>query len=408
LLVSSVAALLVGSVLTACGGSDSSGSGGSAPEGDAINIGFICACSGSQAASLSHTKLVAEAWEKSINDGGGLGGVPVNVIYKDDGLDPAKSLQLVKELVEKDKVMAIVGNATVVDSSWADYVTEKKIPVVGGLNINGPVASNPNFFGTGASLAMTLFFTTKMAAEDGSKKIGVGFCAESPLCVSLGDLVAPMAEAYGATTQAVKVDASAPNYTAQCLAWEKDDVDTIMVLTDANVAKRFIDDCAKQGFKPKVISPASSASNAWLSSPNLDGVVMPSAEALQTDTSIPGIKEFHAVLDKYASDVLSGDTFGITDLETWTGFKLFETIATNAKLTATSTPADVTAALYALKGETLEGMTAPITYTAGQPTFIPCAFLQQIKDGKYESYEGTAPICLDEAEVGVFTKAVGG
>jgi branched-chain amino acid transport system substrate-binding protein len=413
-----IAAICTLLVASACGGGDSgdSGSGDSgegskasvaAPQGDPIRIGYICACSGSQSASLGHTKQVAEAWEKSVNASGGLNGVPVKVFYKDDGLDPAKSLQLVKELVEEDKVVAIVGNATVVDTSWADYVKEKGIPVVGGMTINGPVASNPDFFGTGPSLAMTIFFATKLATEEGAKKIGVGVCAESPLCAKLEQLVSPMASAYGAQTQGVKIDASAPNYTAQCLAWKKDKVDTLMILTDANVARRVYEDCAKQSYEPRIASPASSASNTWLDSPVFDGVVMPASEVLYTDTAVPGVQKYHDVLDEYAPKVMDAETFAYTDLEVWTGYQLFQKAAEAGGFTAATTPAEVTAALYALKDETLEGLTAPLTFTKDQPTFIPCAFMIKVEDSKLVSENGTTPSCLTSEEIGVFTKAVG-
>jgi len=51
----------------------------------------------------------------------------------------------------------------------------------------------------------------------------------------------------------------------------------------------------------------------------------------------------------------------------WIAGKLFEAVAKAGALSPTSTSADVEKGLYALKGETLDGLSSPLTYTAGQP-----------------------------------------
>ena len=52
--------------------------------------------------------------------------------------------------------------------------------------------------------------------------------------------------------------------------------------------------------------------------------------------------------------------------------------------TGKAAPADVLKGLYTFKNETVGGLTPPLNYVKGKPTFITCWFPQQIKSGKFE------------------------
>ena len=53
----------------------------------------------------------------------------------------------------------------------------------------------------------------------------------------------------------------------------------------------------------------------------------------------------------------------------------------------------VLGSLYALKDETLGGLTAPLTFTKGKPTSLKCWFYYQVKDGKFTNPYGVSPAC---------------
>ena len=76
-----------------------------------------------------------------INDSGGLNGHPVQVIVKDDQNDPAIALRVAKELVEQDKVVALL-NPSPTASAWSEYVTGKGVPVLSAPG-NGIEANEP-------------------------------------------------------------------------------------------------------------------------------------------------------------------------------------------------------------------------------------------------------------------------
>ena len=53
------------------------------------------------------------------------------MIVLDDGGNGTTSLQQAKQLVESDHVIAIVGELSLVDTVWANYVQQKGVPVIG-------------------------------------------------------------------------------------------------------------------------------------------------------------------------------------------------------------------------------------------------------------------------------------
>ena len=62
-------------------------------------------------ASLYKTISAAEsAYFAYVNDQGGVNGRKINYIVKDDAYDPSKTVPLVQQLVESDKVFAIYGS----------------------------------------------------------------------------------------------------------------------------------------------------------------------------------------------------------------------------------------------------------------------------------------------------------
>jgi len=158
--------VLAAVTVSACGSSSSSNSsatasksastssGAAAATGPAIKLGFICSCSGPEASAIGSTGKVIQAWAKYVNAGGGINGHPVSVTVMDDGENPATSLQDAKALVTQDHIVAMAGEESFVDSSWASYIQKAGIPVVGGITFEAPFLSNPDFYPSGTTVVV--------------------------------------------------------------------------------------------------------------------------------------------------------------------------------------------------------------------------------------------------------------
>ena len=80
-----------------------------APEGDPIKIGAIFATTGPAAALGQPEADTAEMVEKMVNDAGGIDGRPLEIIIRDTKGEETEALAAIKELIEKEGVLAIVG-----------------------------------------------------------------------------------------------------------------------------------------------------------------------------------------------------------------------------------------------------------------------------------------------------------
>jgi branched-chain amino acid transport system substrate-binding protein len=354
---------------------------------------------------LSTIKDVNEAWAKSVNASGGINGHPVKMVVVDDGGVPAKGLAAAKKLIEQEKVIAIVGQLSLTDGAWEKYVASKGVPVVGGLPIAAPFLKNPDWFASGASQIVVTAAIADEAKQAGKKSLGVMYCAESPVCAQLDPLAKGAAKLFGLGYHSGKVSSTAPNYTAPCLANKGAGADAIYIAMNSAVVQRVIDACAKQGYKPLSVSSTNVVGKAWLSNPNLDGAIAVSTNATPW-TDGAAVKEFLAALDEYAPGVTENDGFGVNQIYPWAGGKLFEAAAKAAKLTPTSTPADLKKGLYTLKDETLGGLTPPLTFAKGKPAFPTCYFTIKLGDGKFAGSD--TPACLTAQQATALTAALKG
>ena len=74
----------------------------------------------------------ADAWFKHVNDSGGVNGRKIEYKMVDDKYEPARTKNIVKRFVERDKCFAIVaplGSAPT--KAVIDYIVDKKVPLLG-------------------------------------------------------------------------------------------------------------------------------------------------------------------------------------------------------------------------------------------------------------------------------------
>src|SRR5689334_16846258 len=101
------------------------GPGASATE---IKLGQTMPYSG-PASAYGTIGKVEQAYFKMINDKGGINGRKVNLISLDDGYSPPKTVELIRQLVEQDKVLCThntLGTAT--NTAIHKYMNAKKVP----------------------------------------------------------------------------------------------------------------------------------------------------------------------------------------------------------------------------------------------------------------------------------------
>jgi branched-chain amino acid transport system substrate-binding protein len=364
---------------TPAGGGSSSSSSAPQPTGTPIKIGLLYAGSGSEQTMMKSVPDVAAAWVSMVNDAGGLGGHPVDVIAKDTKGDAATYASSAKDLVENQGVVAVVTSDDVAAPSSAKYFTDKAIPVIGGNDFDTTAwGVRPNYYGNTTNIPYTLLGQASVAKQVGRKKFGTIVCAEVAACLQAQGLFKPAAEKLGMQwTGIVTAAGSSPNYTAQCLSLIQKGTDFISLAVQSSIGVRVIADCLQQNFTGTI----GINSNAFIGSEDakLKGVdIAGNLNGFPWWANAPAAQKFRDAMKKYKP---SADYRTSNDTTVWSALELFHKAM--ATPTGDVTAQSVTAAYGKVQNETLDGLLAqPVTFTAGKPApLVKCFWMYTFKAG---------------------------
>lgn len=376
-------------------------SGSSSTKGAPLVIGSICSCSGPLSSTTATDPDTLNAWAMWTNAHGGINGHPVKVINLDDALTASTSIKDAKQLVEQDHVLAIVGETSNLDILWASYVQSKGVPVIGAALFESPYETNPDFYPTGPQNATSVYGDVAQAKALGGHKLALMYCAESPSCATYVPQYKAIGKLLGISVVSVqKISATAPSYTANCLAAKAAGADVLAILQAGTVVQRVADECGEQGYRPTEVNLSFTPAVAWQTDPNLQGLVtITPNQSLWASSS--ATQAYNQALAKYAPTVKQSATYNPSNASVWAAAEVFKLAAQRAMLTPSSTPADVIKGLDTFKNETLGGLTAPLTYTKGatKPGLVTCYFVSTIKNQKWIAPLGAKAACVPKSQV---------
>jgi branched-chain amino acid transport system substrate-binding protein len=402
LLGATTATVAVG--LAACGSSSDSGSGSgsssaaSKASGKATYVlGALVSESGPISSSVGPIGPTVDAWGKWTNAHGGIDGHQVKVIVVDDGGDSSRALAAVKKMVQEDHIIALVpgsGNETII----APYLLSAKIPVIGGTLASPLYSTDRNWFATGTSPSADSYAALK-AGKDiaGSDKLAVMYCSEVAACSGVVDQIKQVGGSVGTkVVSSSAISSSATDYTAPCLAAKGAKANGLFISAAAQQHVNVGRSCARQGFTAPQVTSDLGFSNLWLKVPSLNGSVSSTPAFPFIDSSTQATKDFQAAIDQYLPDAKAASTWGPVYASAWTSAAIFGAAAKAAAMGDSPSAAGVFKGLYALKDETLGGLSTPINYVQGDNPNVKnkCAFVVQITDGKFTEPQGLKPICM--------------
>lgn len=149
-----IATALLGAGLAACSTPEDEDSGTATSPGvseTSVKIGTHTPLTGPAAAGYSSISKAASAYFSYLNDKGGVNGRKIEYVVRDDGYNPATTSTVVRELVQQDKVFAIVnGLGTPTHSAVVDYLAQQKVPdlfVASGASLWNQPDKLPQTFG---------------------------------------------------------------------------------------------------------------------------------------------------------------------------------------------------------------------------------------------------------------------
>jgi branched-chain amino acid transport system substrate-binding protein len=409
LVAASVAAVaMVVSACSSSGGSKASSSsagsaagGGSAassaasPTGAPFKIGVECQCSGGLGTPDGGT--VYKAWASAVNAAGGINGHPVQVTVADDASNPGTALTNVQGFI-KDGDIAIADDSSL-DEAWQKAAEAANIPVIGIGTSTSPFYSSADFFAEGQTEDRLFDAIVGAAQKIGGTKLGLIYCAEAIQCQEGIQPLKDKAKELGMDLPyAGSVSATAPNYTAQCLAAKQAGVDTLFIADAQSVDVKVVGDCAAQGYHPFIVEDGEVMSPLYQNAAQAKGAtVIMETPNVPYNADIPAITQMNAAINKYAPDELKSSGYGEIPMESWVSGKLLEAAAKAGNVGANGaapSAADLLTGLHALKDETLDGLAPPLNFAAGKPNPVDCWYLVVLKNGQYSTPYGTDSTCV--------------
>jgi branched-chain amino acid transport system substrate-binding protein len=384
------------STTSAAAGSSAASGASSAPTGAPIKIGFICACTGAQASANAQNDTIITAWEKYTNDNGGVNGHPIQVIIEREPNNPGVALTDVKDLVSQG-IIGIIDSDGSSESAFQSYLESVNIPIfLTGSNTPAMNASKIAF-STAISSNYIGYEILEAAKKVGATKLGVFYCAEAPACAQAVTAMKSTAPKVGGIDVVfdASILASAPSYTAQCLAAKAKGVDALFIADAPAPSLAAAASCAQQGYTPHQVSDDGAYSASFAGAPGYDSFVATEDNIPFYDTSIPAAKAMHAAFDKYAPGVTTSPNFNEVYVVTWTTGLL---ITAGLKAGGVGTTAPITKdalfdGLYKLGSTNLDGMTPTLKLVKGQPPDNKCWMWAAIDNGKFSSKFGLEPAC---------------
>lgn len=361
-----------------------------------ISIGTVSNLSGLVGSILRPLVRGTQAWVATTNATGGLRCHRINYIVADDGGDPSRHQALVHRQVEEDRIAAFVELAAILTGTTSvDYITSKRVPVVGGITSEPYFYQSPMYFPQ-LSFSTSSWQSAAYAVGDvgrltGKSKLGLLYCVESAQCTEFFKGVENTAPKAGVKLVfSRQISITQPSYLAECQAAKDAGAEILFPSIDAAGMSRIERSCSSVGYRPQYFLHSLNADATQSGNAGLDGLAVMTGLAPWFRSDNPAVAQYLSGLKQYAPGVEPGPGTMIG----WASGKLFEkaVLATSADPT---TSAGILEGLWTIKGDDLGGLAPPLTFRRDQ-TAVPvvCYWLAQTRGGHWISPNDGERTCV--------------
>jgi branched-chain amino acid transport system substrate-binding protein len=281
---------------------------------DTIRIGNITAENGVLGDTFAPAVRGLRAWVQATNAGGGINGRKVELFTCDDREDRARSLECARRLVEGDQVFALVATNSRSLGGAAQYLADKKVPVLG-FPISNSFYRYPNFFTVyGAGYARdgkTVGKGGQLIQPSGQyrwfkQNLDVSKAAVFNYDISessqAGDSFVAGLKAEGFDVTQYTVSFAAPSFDQAVADMQQRKTEIIFDAMDDGANRRLCDSMARRNFKPKakvstVVVMGDSLGRNY--NETCRDIVHVSVESLPYTSGQAEVKEFRSAYARY-------------------------------------------------------------------------------------------------------------
>ena len=354
-----------------------------------IKIGHTNPYSGPASAYGVIGKTIQAYW-KSVNEAGGINGRKVNFITYDDGYSPPKTVELIRQLVEQDKVLCTFNTlGTPTNTAIHKYMNAKKVPqlfVASGASKWNDPQHYPWTMGWLTSYqAEAAIYARHILKEKPNAKIAVLYQNDDYGKDYLAGLRQGLADKTSMIVAEASYEVTDPTVDSQILQLQASGADVFVQITTPKFAAMAIRKAYDSGWKPlQYISTTSSSVAAVMTPAGLDksvGIISSLVLKDPTDpqwANDPAVQKWSEFMKKYYPDGDPSDAFNIG------GYAAAQTLVQVIKQCGDNlTRENVMKQAANLKDLQLDTLLPGIRINTGPNDFAPLEAMQLVRfDGK--------------------------
>jgi branched-chain amino acid transport system substrate-binding protein len=272
---------------------------------DKVTLGSFLPLQSGLAAGATQMKEGCDAYFKYINDSGGVNGRKIEWIVENDSYNPQQTAAVVKKLVDRDGVFAIVSTlGTVTNLAVLPFLAQRGVPIVnpagGHMLLNKP--TDKNVFGilplsSEIGESMTDFAMTKL----GAKRMAIFFQNDQFGKDQRDGAVEALKNHKLQSVAEASYVPSDVDVSAQVVALKQANPDAVILGIIPKHAALFVKEAQRLGWKPKIVGHNTVADPVVLDlagAEALEGVyvnLMTAVDSMDT----PAVKNANEILAKY-------------------------------------------------------------------------------------------------------------
>jgi branched-chain amino acid transport system substrate-binding protein len=272
---------------------------------DKVTLGSFLPLQSGLAAGATQMKEGCDAYFKYINDSGGVNGRKIEWIVENDSYNPQQTAAVVKKLVDRDGVFAIVSTlGTVTNLAVLPFLAQRGVPIVnpagGHMLLNKP--TDKNVFGilplsSEIGESMTDFAVTKL----GAKRVAIFFQNDQFGKDQRDGAVEALKNHNLQSVAEASYVPSDVDVSAQVVALKQANPDAVILGIIPKHAALFVKEAQRLGWKPKIVGHNTVADPVVLDlagAEALEGVyvnLMTAVDSMDT----PAVKNANEILAKY-------------------------------------------------------------------------------------------------------------
>jgi branched-chain amino acid transport system substrate-binding protein len=272
---------------------------------DKIILGSFLPLQSGLAAGATQMKEGCDAYFKSVNESGGVNGRKIEWIVENDSYNPQQTAAVVKKLVDRDDVFALVSTlGTVTAVAVLPFLAQRGVPIInpagGHMLLNKP--TDKNVFGilpmsSEIGESMVDFAVTKL----GAKRIAIFFQNDQFGKDQRDGAVAALKKLNMEPVAEASYVPSDVDVSAQAVAIKQADPEVVILGVIPKHGALFVKEAQRLGWKPKMVGHNTVADPVVLDlagAEALEGVyvnLMTAVDSMDT----PAVKKANEILAKY-------------------------------------------------------------------------------------------------------------